>query len=239
VLALPGRYSVTALLEAGGRAVIADAGSTADIEPILAALAWLGHGPESVRGVIPTHLHFDHVLGLDPLACRLGVPVLLGEVAWEHVHAGRRLAFARDRRLWRPLATWPLQGLPLPPRADWGELKGTPHHPARFRARTEGPLADGCGLPDLPGWQVMALPGHADDAIGLWHGGAGFLIAGDNLRNFAGGEWNPFVVDAEAFARSRRRLVDLPVRAVVCGHGPVLVGEGLLGRVRTLGVWPP
>ena len=119
ILALPGRFSVSYLLVEGQDVVIVDCSSTADLGAVGRALSWLGRTRDDARYVLPTHLHFDHILGLDPLANRLGTSVALGEVADEHVHRGRQLHWPRRRRLLRALPTWPMQGLRVFTQADW------------------------------------------------------------------------------------------------------------------------
>jgi glyoxylase-like metal-dependent hydrolase (beta-lactamase superfamily II) len=234
VMAVPGRYSVTHLLLAPGAVVVVDVGSTADVALVLRALAWLGRPPRQVRAVVPSHLHFDHVLGVDALARRLGAPVRLGAAAAAHVRAGRSPRYPGGWRLWRAVLTWPMQGLPFPPLDDWrGGLDfGFPWARNAFRAPLAPPLADGAALPGLPGWTVLATPGHADDAICLYHAAARFLVAGDTVRNFLGGEWNPLLVDREAMRATRARLAALAVETVFPAHGPILEGPDVLARLR-------
>ena len=237
VMAVPGRYSVTYLVLGPGAVAVADVGSAADVPRILAALDWLGRPAREVRCVLPTHLHFDHVMGIDVLARRLGVPVAMGRVAHEHVTGGRGLRFPRGPRFSRIFwGAWLMQGMPFPTARDWlrGLDFGTPWGRDRFRAPLWPAVDHGTPMPGLPGWTVLATPGHADDAIGLYHAGAGFLVAGDTVRNFLGGEWNPLVVDEDAFSRTRSMLRGLDIRAVFPGHGPVLEGPGVLDRLRSV-----
>lgn len=229
VLAVPGRYSVTYLLLGPEDVVVVDCGSEEDIGRVLTGLSWLGRPLSSVRAVLPTHLHFDHILGVDRLSRRLSIPLALGRVAADHVRRGAPLRFPPRRFLLRAVPTWPMQGMPVFSRSDWGHLRyGFPWSRNRFRA-TRGPiLADGDPLPGLPGWSVLETPGHSDDSLSLYHERAGWLVTGDTLRNFLGGEWNPLLADTDAYARTRDRLKRLPVRHVLPGHGPVFdTPEGL------------
>ena len=63
----------------------------------------------------PTH----HIIGIDGFARRLGVPVLLGHVAYEAVTRGARLRFPKPRHLLRAIPTYIMQGAPSSSLADW------------------------------------------------------------------------------------------------------------------------
>lgn len=241
VMAVPNRYSVTYLLVGPETVGIVDVGSAADVPRILHALEWLGRPASQVCAVIPTHLHFDHVMGIDPLARALDVPVVLGPVAHRTVQRGRAPRFPDHRHRWHAWAGWPMQGLPFLPERDWrqGLAFGTPWGTNPFRARLAPPLADGDPLPGLPGWCLLETPGHSEDAVCLFHERSGFLVCGDTVRNFLGGEWNPLWVDAEGFARTRERLAGLPIRTLFPGHGPVLEGPDVVRQVRLLPPYLP
>jgi glyoxylase-like metal-dependent hydrolase (beta-lactamase superfamily II) len=134
-----------------------------------------------------------------------------------------------------------MQGMPFLPLRDWREGLdfGVPWGKNRFRARLGPVLLEDAPLEGFPGWRVLETPGHADDAIALHHAEAGFLIAGDTVRNFLGGEWNPLRCDQAAFASTRSRLLSLEVRAAFPAHGPALEGEGVLGSLNDLPWWCP
>jgi glyoxylase-like metal-dependent hydrolase (beta-lactamase superfamily II) len=229
VLVVPCRYSVTYVLLGRRAAIAVDVGSIADVPRILDALRWIGRSPAELRTVLPSHLHFDHVMGVDALARSVGASVALARPAWEHVVEGRPLRFPSRSGDLRSIATWPMQGMPFPPLADWvhGLDFGTPWGRDRFTARLGPVLGHGSRLPGLPGWKVLLTPGHSDDSLCLYHDASGILVAGDTVRNFYGGEWNPLAVDAEAYERSREQLCRLDVSAILPAHGPVIEGPGL------------
>ncbi|NMC70598.1 MAG: MBL fold metallo-hydrolase [Myxococcales bacterium] len=241
VLAVPGRYCVTYILVAPGGLGIVDAGSQADVPLILEAIEWLGRSPGDVRWVMPSHLHFDHVMGLDALARRLGAPIALGTVAHATVTGGRAPRFPAWPYLWRAVPTWPMQGMPFPPREDWREGLdfGFPWGRNRFRAPLLPPIAHGAPLPGFPGWRLWDGPGHADDAILLHHEEAGFLVCGDTVRNFFGGEWNPLLCDRVDERLTRALIRSLHVTAIFPGHGPIVEGSGVVERLRRLPPWMP
>lgn len=241
VAAVPGRYSVTYLIFHGSAVGIVDVGSIGDHKLILAALDACGCSPGQIRYILPTHLHFDHIMGIDGLACDLHVPVALGRVAHRHVVQGEPLHWCSAHHIPRGIVTWVLQGLPFPPLEDFqhGLGFGFPWARDRFQAKL-GPILDhGSNLPDLEGWTVLATPGHADDAICLYHEKAGFLVAGDTVRNFLGGEWNPILASHEDYARTRSLLMSLDVQTVFPAHGPVLSGPSVLREIRTIPPWLP
>ena len=236
VVAVPGLYCVTYLIIVGDDVAVVDVGSVADLSRIESVLSWLGRLSFQIRFVIPTHLHFDHVMGMDPLARRLGVPVAMGRIAHENVTAGRPLRWLSTLLLLRAAPTWIMQGMPIPSVDDLrtGLDFGFPWGRNRFTAELGPALDHGQELPGLPGWTLLATPGHADDAICLYHEEAGFLIAGDTIRNYLGGEWNHLLCDPDQFEQSRSMLLSLHVETVFPAHGPALRGPGVLERLRTL-----
>ena len=151
------------------------------------------------------------------------------------------MRFPSRLHLLRAVATWPLQGLPFPPRADWREGLGfgVPGAPNRFRATVLPALDDGTPVPGLPGWVVLDGPGHADDAVLMFHSAAGFLVAGDTVRNFHGGEWNPLLCDRDDYARTQARIRSLPVCTIFPAHGPILDGPDPVARLRSFPWWVP
>lgn len=241
VYALAGRYCVTYLILGPKRVAVVDCGSADDVPLIIAALNQLGRSPEQVAFVLPTHLHFDHVMGVDRLARVLDAPVALGPVAAEHVHTGRALRFPPRLRALRALPTWPMQGLPVFTHEDWrGGLDfGFPWSRNRFRSAVLALPGHGAPLPGFDGWILYETPGHADDALCLHHERTGWLITGDTLRNFLGGEWNPLQCDPAAYRSTRDQLKDLAVTRVLPGHGPTFSTPRGLSAIGDRPWWMP
>ncbi|HOX42268.1 MAG TPA: MBL fold metallo-hydrolase [Myxococcota bacterium] len=218
VVVVPGRYSVSYLLEGPRALTLVEAGSLADLPRLERAVAWL---QKPVARVIPTHLHFDHCLGLDQAALAFGAPLGLPPASHAAVREGRPLRRPPPRAVPEFFVPWVWQGLPVFAPGDFGAglRLGVFRWRFRPRARVE-PLEDGAELPEAPGWRVLLTPGHSDDSLCLWHAAAGLLVAGDTLRNYQGGEWNPLLTDLAAYRRSQALLGALPVELVLPGHGP-------------------
>ena len=229
VVAIPGRYCVAYLIEGPASFVLVDPGSERDLPLIQTVVAKLG---KPVDLVVPSHLHFDHVLGVEPACQALGAGLGLSSLALEHWVQGRALRQPPLRALRKFPVSWVWQGMPFiapPDRARVGRLL-RPLRENPFRVDRVVSLADGQALPGCPGWTVLSTPGHSDDALCLYHAQAGFLVAGDTVRNFLGGEWNPLLTDPAEYMLSMRRLFELRITTIFPGHGPLITGQGSGGN---------
>jgi glyoxylase-like metal-dependent hydrolase (beta-lactamase superfamily II) len=231
VVAVPGRYCVTTVIEGAEQVVLVDVGSITDVPLVRAVIEWLG---KPVGMIIPSHLHFDHVMGVDAAAACFGAELGLGQVSWAYVK-GKRGSRKPANISWKAwFWMWLWQGMPVMAKEDMrrGLRFGLPWADNPFEAPLGPVLCDGDAVPGLDGWEVLETPGHADDSICLLHREAGLLVAGDTARNFQGGEWNPLVTDFAAFKNTTARLKALDVQAVFPAHGPVVCGSGVLQRLR-------
>jgi glyoxylase-like metal-dependent hydrolase (beta-lactamase superfamily II) len=230
VTSVPGRYGVTHIIEGPEGLALVDVGSIADLAQLDTVVQQLA---KPVRLVIPSHLHFDHFLGVDAAALHFGAPVALPALAWAHLQGGRRLRLPTPGGIPVFFVTWLWQGLPIFAREDLAVLRklGSPRGRRLFSAPPGPVLRDGEELEGFSGWKILETPGHSDDSFCLHHPQAGLLVCGDTIRNFQGGEWNEIVTDRAAYARSQRRLRALPIQAVFPGHGPVLLEAGALARL--------
>lgn len=231
VITIPGRYCNTHIIEGARALTLVDVGSRDDIEALRKAVRAIG---KPVSWVIPTHLHFDHVMGLED-ACRVfSARLCLGDVAYACVTSGRRPRPVQPRCVPHFFSGWLWQGLPLLARRDLSLVGrvGSPLGRNELRCPMGPALSDGQPLPKFEGWTVLATPGHAEEAICLVHEAAGFLVSGDTVLNFRGGEWNPLVTDEDDYHKTRERLRRLRVRAIFPGHGRNLLGEDLLPHIR-------
>ncbi len=223
VVIVPGRYAVSYLLEGPRALTLVEAGSLADLPGLARAAAWLG---KPVARVVPTHLHFDHCLGLDRAALAFGAELGLPPASHAAVLAGAALRRPPPRAVPEFFVPWLWQGLPVFAPGDFSEglRLGVFRWRFRPRARLGPPLGEGAELPEAPGWRVLLTPGHSDDSLCLWHAEGGLLVAGDTLRNYQGGEWNPLLTDLGDYRATQARLSALEVSCVLPGHGPTFPG---------------
>jgi glyoxylase-like metal-dependent hydrolase (beta-lactamase superfamily II) len=230
VVCVPGRYCVTTVIEGPELLVLVDVGSATDVPRIREVAGWL---QKPVGLVIASHLHFDHVLGLDAAAKIFGAELGLGQVSWAYVEGKRGIRKPRNISFKAWFWMWLWQGMPFFAREDLPRALrfGLPWADNPFQTRLGPRLCDGDPVPGLAGWEVLETPGHADDSICLLHREAGLLVAGDTARNFQGGEWNPLVTDFAAFRNTMARLKALEVQAVFPAHGPVIAGDNMLQRL--------
>jgi glyoxylase-like metal-dependent hydrolase (beta-lactamase superfamily II) len=124
-----------------------------------------------LAGIVVTHFHPDHVGGADQFRAATGAPVLQGELDYAQcVHV-----WGNPRWPERMAAWFAEHGVPREITDDLIEVGSAYAAFIRF-ARDPQPLRPG---DRVGGWEVVALPGHADGHIGLLRDGA--LVAGDHL----------------------------------------------------------
>jgi glyoxylase-like metal-dependent hydrolase (beta-lactamase superfamily II) len=217
--------------------VVVDLGSNSDIPLVDAAARWLG---KPVAMIVPTHLHFDHIVGIEKASVFFKAVVGLSSPAYNLVQKGTPskppIWITTIRHFVIP---WVWQGLPGQAKGDLpGGLEfGFPWSKNPF-TRMNRELKDGDPVPFLDGWVSIFTPGHTNECVSLYHPKAGFLICGDTIRNFQGGEWDPIVTSPEAFERTKERLRKLDnIQALFFGHGPVSIKKGIIGSLKTKGVW--
>ena len=152
------------LLERDDGWMLVDTGLGVGDDPPWAAL-------EGVAAIAITHFHPDHVGGAERAARQTGAPV----------HQGA-LDYAQCERVWGTpdwpdrIAAWFVRnGVP---RGVADELIEQGHAYAPFIRYARDPNRLGEG-DRIGGWEVIALPGHADGHIGLVRDGV--LVAGDHL----------------------------------------------------------
>lgn len=144
------------LLEAGSETYLLDCGTPQGYEQLLANIRQTGHDPCSVRAILGTHGHYDHVGAAALFARDFGTELHLHALDKGQVEAGD------DVRTTAAL----LYESHFPPAAVHRELTGG----QRF-------ILDGCEL------EVLHTPGHTPGGVCfvLHRSGQSVLIAGDTL----------------------------------------------------------
>ena len=223
------------ILSEGDEATLVDCGYPGDRELLLASLAEVGHAPESVRAVLVTHAHNDHIGSAEHLSRSFGTPVLLHEA--EVPHARREFLHQVGittmlRNAWRPgVLPWAVHAL-----RSGGTTDTRVTAPRAFPA--PGPL-------DLPGGPVpLHTPGHTAGHCCYVLPQAGILISGDALVSghptspLQGPQLLPamFDTDRERALASLRTIEGVAGDTLLPGHGPLHRGSvaAAAGRARDL-----
>lgn len=146
---------------------------------------------ESVRAIVATHQHEEHVGNLNWAAQICGVPVYLSSETAAILKSPGRLPWVRAAIIGQPAAL-------RPPYEIIGDRMRTAH----------GEL------------EVIAAPGHSDDHIVLYDRGEKVLIAGDAFMGSYFATPNPDV-DSLKWIDTLERLLSLQIDVLVEGHGHI------------------
>ncbi|WP_411956241.1 MBL fold metallo-hydrolase [Arvimicrobium flavum] len=178
-----------------------------------------GMGLSSLAAVLPetgspllavaTHIHVDHVGSLHEFANRAG-PRASGAA---FATMPERLTYANMfREMVDPLGALPAEG--------W-EIASYYIEPAPLtRLLSEGETID---LGDRT-FRVIELHGHSPDSIGLFDDHDGLFFSGDAIYDETLIDELPNS-DRRVYRETMRRLLELPVRLVLGGHGEPFGGE--------------
>ncbi|SOD73395.1 glyoxylase-like metal-dependent hydrolase (beta-lactamase superfamily II) [Jatrophihabitans sp. GAS493] len=221
-----GTHTNWVILADGDDVTLIDAGYPGDYNTLLASLDALGHRPQSVRAVLVTHAHVDHIGSLPRLTRTYATPVLLhpAEVAHakrEYLQQCGPLAIATN--IWRPgLLGWTRDILAAGATSDIGLPTATP-----FAGVAGEPL-------DLPGAPVpIATPGHTSGHCAYLLPGVGAVATGDTLvtahptSRVDGPQLllPMFNHDEATTVATLDRLAELEADTLLPGHGPLWRGS--------------
>lgn len=184
-------YENTYLLVKEGRGLLIDPGFSADWE--------LNNFRQKVKaqqitleGIVLTHAHVDHVLGLQIALRHFEVPVYLSDedrYLWQN--------FSRQASIFGLEAkTFDFDPQPLPEKPRWQVGSFT--------------------------FDTLYTPGHSPDHIALYNGGNNFVLAGDALFKEGIGRTDLYKGDLKLLEQSiMHKLYTLPDGTIVYpGHGP-------------------
>lgn len=205
-----GAVNVYLLYTAHGAWLI-DTGDTRHGPIIIKALHQMRITPSQLRGIIITHLHYDHSGGLAELQ-RHGAPAAL----MHHLDAD---AVRQGLLLRHPFILTP----PLNYLQSFMDAN-PPRQPMGLPADVNGTAIHDMIIDDTI--QVIETPGHSAGHISLlWRMHGGVLIGGDvcmhiiGLRRAIGHE------DADLAAVSRQKIGTYQYDTLVVGHGSPLIGQ--------------
>ena len=172
---------------------------------VLEYLGRLGYAPGSVRQLISTHYHPDHVGGMAGLQEATGAPLAAHQLEAPYLagEAGKKIPNPVTPRWLRPFM-WPLM--------TWM----TPSHVPVASALNEGDV-----LPLLGGARVVHTPGHTPGSISLLFPEEGVLIVGDAVQRYHDRLTLPsrwFSNDMEAAKASVRKLAELDFEVLCFSH---------------------
>jgi glyoxylase-like metal-dependent hydrolase (beta-lactamase superfamily II) len=173
--------------EATREAIVIDPGD--QIEDILAVLE---RHRLTVKAIVITHAHIDHIGGAAKLKTATGAPVYMN---------------ANDQDLYDHLDT----------QASWLGVRAPERTAIDTPARDGDSVALGQTL-----FHILHTPGHTQGSISLWIPSENKLIAGDTLFRDSIGRTDLPGGDSRQILRSiHSKLLTLPETAVVVpGHGP-------------------
>ena len=219
------------------QATLIDVGLPTIGDAVIDGLATHGVDPTQLRAMLCTHAHPDHCGGMPRVLERMTTDTFFPARCEDY------LAGERPRRFG---ANDAIRFLPV-----WGEERFSPAALRDFmrvgaKIGFGGPkdmklpfaptgfLADGSAPASLPGWEVIAAPGHTDDSTCFYHRASATLLSGDAVVTLDGRAWfNPEWVDAGLSAETEERLRSLDVRYLLPGHGKPIEGSDIWANARS------
>ena len=202
------------LLTARDELTLVDAGLSSDVDRIVGQLEEGGYALAQFRAIVLTHAHGDHVGGAADLARRSGAQIVAHRDEVPYIEQTQSL---RPSSLVGRVMNWLSSRVLF--RMDACEVD---------RAVEEGDVLEALG-----GLEVAHTPGHTPGAMSLYQRERRILFCGDALFNADPMSGRPGLdfpirlisVDNAQARESVRKLAELPIDVLCCGHGePILAG---------------
>lgn len=210
------------LLTAEDELTLVDAGLSSDVDQIVGQLEEGGYALGQIRTLVLTHAHGDHVGGAAELARRSGAEIVAHRDEVPYIEQTKSL---RPSSLVGRVMNWLSSRILF--RTDACDVD---------RAVGEGDVLEALG-----GLEVVHTPGHTPGALSLYQRERRILFCGDALFNadpMTGGPGLDFPirlisVDNAQARESVRKLAELPIDVLCCGHGEPIV-DGANEKIRAL-----
>jgi len=212
------------------RCIVIDPGSTLNTHLTLHYLKrFLHRTPGDVDLIVLTHLHSDHIAGVEALRKACNAPVAASIVAQQLVQS--RIDGGRPQ-IRSKSGMSQFVGHVL----SQHHLPGSLHHQDLFSPRYELQvqmvdiwLEDVTGLPNHLNWRVIGSPGHTPESLCLYNPFSYELVCGDSIVTLEGGA---VLVHGSASRRSLemtlQTLRSLHVLYLYPGHGrPILSKQAM------------
>lgn len=196
------------IIEDNGLTVI-DTGYKSSTDKIFVALQKAGKDPASIKQVILTHCHPDHVGSAAEIKTRLAVPIYAHVADAALIEQG---IGGREPKLLSPgLLNWIVFQLFI--KGNNGSIDAV---------SIDEKLQDGDTIPIAGGIQVIHTPGHSAGHIVLLLKNEGLLIAGDLCANVMGLDLSTVYEDRPLGVKSILRASAFDFDKAVFGHGKLL-----------------
>lgn len=199
-------------------------GGTATTGPLaLEQMEGLGIAKDSVKQLVVTHAHPDHVMAVPFLREAFsGVKVLASEAAAKALSSEKALAFFRkiDGALTASLL-----------KAGLVAEKHRPEVSAEGEIAVDRLIGDGdtVAVAGDASFAVIATPGHSDCSLSFHEAARGVLIISDATGYYMPGHdywWPNYFTGYEAYVRSMESLAGLGAEVLCLSHNGVIKGAG-------------